>query len=255
MKTPTGSYDAIAHWYDEFVMRHPFYSELVLPNLQNLVGEIDGQHVCDIACGQGLATRELARRGADVVGIDVSGEIISLARRYEVENPLGIDYVHDDAQTLVSQPDSSFDGVTCCMGLINIPDLTACIQSVHRILKPGGWFVFCITHPCFEAPHAAWLDEDGRTSRLIHSYFNEGYWQKSDPEMLRGKVGDWHRMLSTYINTLIESGFSIERMIEPPITGQSARERPERANLPNLLLVRASARVDPERGRDGRPTD
>jgi ubiquinone/menaquinone biosynthesis C-methylase UbiE len=240
---PTGSYDAIANWYDEFVMSHPFYSELVLPNLLDLVGDVEGQHVCDIACGQGLASRALRHRGAEVVGIDISEAILKLARRYESEEPLGINYLLDDAQTLASQREASFDGITCCMGLINIPDLAACVRSVHRVLKPGGWFVFCITHPCFEAPFSEWLDEDERKGRLIQSYFDEGYWQKSDPEMLRGKVGDWHRPVSTYINTLIDSGLNLERVVEPHITGQIAELHPERASIPNLMMVRACKRA------------
>jgi ubiquinone/menaquinone biosynthesis C-methylase UbiE len=237
----SGSYDTIAEWYDEFVMSHPFYRDVVLPSLLELVGDIDdGQRVCDIACGQGLATRELAMRGAQVTGIDISRNQLALARQYESQDPLGIDYVHDDAQTLDSQSDSSFDGVTCCMGLINIPDLDACLHAVHRVLKSGGWFVFCITHPCFEAPHAEWLEENGRASRVIHSYFDEGYWQPNDdPNRLRARVGDWHRMISTYVNTLIDIGFIVERIVEPPVTGQSAKQRPERINLPNLLLVQA----------------
>jgi ubiquinone/menaquinone biosynthesis C-methylase UbiE len=234
-----GSYESIAEWYDEFVESHPFYSDLVLPNLLELVGDVDGQRVCDIACGQGLATRELARAGGKVTGIDISKRMLSLAQRYEEGDRLGIDYVLDDAQLLSTQGDNSFDGVTCCMGLINIPDLGACVRSAHRILKPGGWFVFCITHPCFEAPFAEWLEEDGRASRVIRDYFGEGYWQKSDPGMLRGKVGDWHRMLSTYVNTLIDTGFVVERMLEPRITGRSAELRPGRDALPNLLLIRA----------------
>jgi ubiquinone/menaquinone biosynthesis C-methylase UbiE len=238
---PSGSYDTIADWYDEFVMSHPFYRDLVLPSLLELVGDIDGQRVCDIACGQGLATRQIAMRGAQVTGIDISRNQLALARQYEAEKPLGIDYVHDDAQTLATQPDSSFDGVACCMGLINIPDLGATFQSVRRVLKPGGWFVFCITHPCFEAPHAEWLEGDGRASRVIHSYFDEGYWQKSDPEMLRGKVGDWHRMVSTYVNTLININFTLECMLEPQGAAASASAKPGLDQIPNLLLIRAKA--------------
>jgi hypothetical protein len=125
------------------------------------------------------------------------------------------------------------------MGLINIPDLTACLRSVHRILNPGGWFVFCITHPCFESPNAEWLERDGNVSRVIHEYFDEGYWQSENPERLRGKVGDWHRTVSTYVNALIDTGFTIERVLEPRITGRSAELRPGREAFPNLLLIRA----------------
>jgi ubiquinone/menaquinone biosynthesis C-methylase UbiE len=128
------SYDDIAGWYDEYVRRQPIYSEEVLPNLMSLVGDVRGERVCDVACGQGLATRELAKAGADVTGIDLSEPLLALARQYETSDQLGIDYVLDDAQALSSQADDTFDGATCCMALMNIPDLTACLRSVRRIL-------------------------------------------------------------------------------------------------------------------------
>lgn len=236
-----GSYESIADWYDEFVERHPLYSEVVLPNLRALTGDVQGQSVCDIACGQGLATRELARLGADVTGVDISERMLARARQYEAEQRLGIAYVLDDAQTLSTVDDASFDGATCCMGLINIPDLDASVQSVRRVLKPGGWFVFCITHPCFESPHAEWLERDGRVSRLLHDYFGEGYWQAREPERLRARVGDWHRMVSTYLNTLINAEFTLERVLEPRNAGRSLDEFPGWDRIPNLMLIRARA--------------
>jgi hypothetical protein len=100
------------------------------------------------------------------------------------------------------------------MALINIPDLQATFQSVRRILKPGGWLVFAITHPCFETPHAQWTplpDPEHATARIVTGYFDERQWFSSNPDGVRSRVGDHHRMLSTYLNTLSAAGFALER--------------------------------------------
>ena len=69
--------------------------------------------------------------------------------------------------------DSQFRGCVCDLALINIPDLRATFESVRRILQPGGWFVFAITHPCFDTPHAQWTplpDPEHALARTVTGY-------------------------------------------------------------------------------------
>lgn len=150
------SYDDIADWYDQFLQERPVYFEVVLPNVLELVGGVAGEKICDLACGQGWMARELARRGAQVTGIDLAPRLLALARHYEEREPLGILYLQGDAQHAELLSGGSFTGCVCILALTNIPDLQAVFQTVRRILKPAGWFVFAIPHPCFEAPHAQW---------------------------------------------------------------------------------------------------
>src|SRR6266568_6644215 len=134
------SYNDIAEWYDQFLQERPVYTEVILPNLLALVGKVQGEAICDLACGQGWVARELAQRGAQVTGLDLAPNLLTLARRYEEQEPLGIVYVQGDAQRAEQLRDSQFTGCVCVMALTNIVDLHAVFQTVRRILKPGGWF-------------------------------------------------------------------------------------------------------------------
>jgi 2-polyprenyl-3-methyl-5-hydroxy-6-metoxy-1,4-benzoquinol methylase len=90
--------------YDDISLReNPIYHEIVLPNLFELVGEKHGQTICDLACGQGWIARELARRGAHVTRVDLAQQLLALARRYEEQDPLGIEYLQDDIQSGLSE--------------------------------------------------------------------------------------------------------------------------------------------------------
>ena len=159
------SWSDIADWYDELVESGSGPHETALASTMHLAGDVAGLRVLDIACGSGMATRALARAGARVTGIDSSARMLDLARAHELEQPLGIDYVEDDGRTLGSQPDGVADGVTCQLGLMDIPDLAPALGAVHRVLRPGGWFVFVIGHPCFLAPDAETLRTADGTPR------------------------------------------------------------------------------------------
>lgn len=236
------SYNDIAEWYDQFLQERPVYTEVILPNLLALVGEVEGEAICDLACGQGWVARELARRGARVTGLDLAPNLLALARRYEEREPLGIVYVQGDAQRAEQLRDSQFTGCVCVMALINIPDLAATFQSVQRILKPGGWLVFAITHPCFETPHARWIplpDPEHPLGRVVTGYFDERHWFSLNPDGLRNRVGDYHRMLSTYLNQLATAGFVCERVLEPGPSADQAERVPGNREIPTLLLIRA----------------
>ena len=236
------SYDDIAEWYDQYLRDRPVYSEVILPNLLALVGEVAGEVICDLACGQGWVARELARRGAQVTGLDLAPNLLALAQRYEEQDPLGIVYVQGNAERAEPLRDGQFTGCVCVMALINIPDLHATFQSVRRILQPRGWFAFAIPHPCFETPHAQWIplpDPEHAVARTVTGYFDERQWYSANPDGVRSRVGDYHRMLSTYLNTLSATGFILEQVLEPHPSARQADLVPGNREVPTLLLIRA----------------
>lgn len=236
------AYDTIAAWYDESVRKRggvALTMDLVLGPLFTLMGDVRGQQVCDLACGQGLVTRELARRGATVVGVDLSAKLLDIAAQIEQEAPLGITYLQDDAQTLAGSNTNSFDGVACNMALMDIPDLHALCRSVVRVLRPGGWFVCSITHPCFQTPDSDWTEAPGGVlSRTVRGYFNEGFWRSDNPNGVRGQVGAYHRTLGTYLTTLARAGLVLEQVIEPQPAADAEVDVPGYRIVPPFMIMR-----------------
>jgi ubiquinone/menaquinone biosynthesis C-methylase UbiE len=242
MVMPHTPYDAIANWYDAYLRENPLYAEVILPGMLALAGDLSGQAICDLACGQGFITRELARRGAQVTGADLSEKLLALAEGYEASEPLGIRYVLADAQDAATLPTAAFDGVTCSMALMPIPDLRATLQTARRLLRLAGWFVCSITHPCYQTPRSRWVTrEDGTAAREVSGYFDEVYWTSANSSGVRGQVGEYHRTLATYLNTLVEVGLSLERLVEPQAAGRSAEAVPGAHEAPSILLIRARA--------------
>jgi 2-polyprenyl-3-methyl-5-hydroxy-6-metoxy-1,4-benzoquinol methylase len=235
-------YDAIAEWYDAQVRDVdgllPFH-ELAIAALLELTGEVRGLELCDLACGQGIVTRELARRGARVTGVDLSQLLLTIARREEVEAPLGIVYLRDDAHTLAALPTNGFDAVTCNLALMDISGLEEALAAVRRVLRPGGAFIFAITHPCLIPPGSRWTEApEGGPGRHVRGYFAEGYSVPPHAPGVRGRVGTHHRTLATYLNTLVGLGFALARIAEPRATGLAAARQPGALEAPLFLVAR-----------------
>src|SRR5689334_21354883 len=139
MPNLTSAYEELADAYHEGV--DPEGAGLNDPTFDALVGDVRGQRVAAVACGQGRDARRLADLGAQVVGLDASESLLSHARQLEQQAPRGIEYLHADAQNLSEDLIATFDGAVCYMALMDIPDLEPTVRSIARILKPGGWFV------------------------------------------------------------------------------------------------------------------
>jgi SAM-dependent methyltransferase len=224
-------YDEIAEFYDERVGDDA--TDPVAGALFELAGDVQGKRVLDLACGQGRVSRELARRGASVVGADISGALLGRARAVEEREPLGVAYVHTDATSPEALADETFDGVACHFGLSDIDDLRAALDTVFRVLRPGGWFVFSILHPCFPG----WGDDAPSSWAPGGGYYREGWWLADNPGF-RGKVGANHRTLATYLNQLVEHGFALEGVAEPEPVGDWLEARPDGDLVPVYLVVR-----------------
>ena len=237
-------YDEHVEFYLDFVERGlATYLPAELAAIDELLGErVRGARVCDLGCGEGYLGRHLVARGASqVVGVDLSGGLIEAARRRADSGRL--DYRVDDARELGSLEGGSFDLVVSQLALMDIADHARVFDAVRRVLKPGGAFLFSVLHPCFEGTpfHAERepryvVDGDGTpTAFAVRRYATEGYW-KSGGDGVRGRVGAHHRMLSSYVNDLVEAGFAIERLREPIVEGRGLF-----AEVPTVLLVLARA--------------
>jgi hypothetical protein len=95
---------------------------------------------------------------------------------------------------------------------MDIEDLDGALTAAATVVRPGGWFIASIVHPCFpggETGLPSWPPEGG--------YDAEGWWISPDhnPSGARIRVGAYHRKLSTYMNATIDAGFGIEHVVEP----------------------------------------
>ena len=98
--------NAIAEEYKRSKLQ-PWRAEIEAFTLLELVGDLTGKNVVDVACGEGFYTRLLRQRGASrVVGVDLSDAMIALAQREEARQPLGIEYVVGDGRDLQISPDN-----------------------------------------------------------------------------------------------------------------------------------------------------
>jgi ubiquinone/menaquinone biosynthesis C-methylase UbiE len=150
------------------------------PATFRLLGNLEGLVVLDLACGEGYNTRILAKEGAGVIGVDISEEMIALARQREETEKLGIRYEVMDAANLGNLPSNHFDLVTCFMSLQDIHNFRKAIAEVAKVLREGGRFVFSIPHPCFEKVR---LDKHKRvtcareTTSALRSTRSTGPWK------------------------------------------------------------------------------
>lgn len=151
-------YDAIAEQYAR-TKQSPLRRWVEQPSFLQLAGKVEGLRVLDLACGDGFYTRMLKAAGArEIVGVDISPAMITLARRQEQDAPADIDYICADAMDL---PDlGHFDLVTAAYLLHYAPDrqaLAAMCDGIARALLPGGRFVTLNENPaCPEEPAGAY---------------------------------------------------------------------------------------------------
>ncbi len=104
--------------------------------------EIAGKRIVDVGCGGGILTEGLAKCGADVLGIDLSEELIDIADLHGLESGVNAHYQKISAEALAQQQPESFDHVTCMEMLEHVPDPGSIISACATLVKPGGMVFF-----------------------------------------------------------------------------------------------------------------
>jgi 2-polyprenyl-6-hydroxyphenyl methylase/3-demethylubiquinone-9 3-methyltransferase len=102
-----------------------------------------GKQVLDVGCGGGILADAMARRGAEVLGIDLATKSLRVAQLHalEAQTP-NVVYREVSAETLAAEQPGSFDVVTCMEMLEHVPDPASIVRACATLVRPGGWVFF-----------------------------------------------------------------------------------------------------------------
>jgi SAM-dependent methyltransferase len=197
-----------------------FFNVLCWPILASFLDVQPGQHILDIACGNGLTSRRLAALGAAVTAFDFSGNLIEKAKARSNNYRFPITYQVLDAtneQALLSLGERKFDSALSNMALFDMPEIEPLFRVLPKLLKPNGIFVFSLMHPAFNNPSATLLAEewdDGelhtryavKVPRYINQFQSQGLALRNQPKPQLY----FHRPIRDYMNIAFQNGFVLD---------------------------------------------
>jgi ubiquinone/menaquinone biosynthesis C-methylase UbiE len=246
----------VADWYDQHVGESgsEYHRQVVIPGAVKLLAARTGEHVIDVACGQGVLCRVLQTQGVSVTGVDAAVELIRAARQH---GPGEIEYILGDARELAGIGAEKFDAAACVLAIQNIHPLGPVFGAVARVVKPGGRFVIVMMHPCFRgAKETGWgWDEKAkvqyrRTDRyLIPRKTPIVTHPGSNPDQY---TWTFHRPIEAYVKAMRQGGFLVDALEEWPSHRKStsgpraAAENKAREEIPMFLAMRGLKISDQE---------
>jgi len=102
-----------------------------------------GKRVLDVGCGGGILADSMARRGAQVLGIDLASKALKVAQLHALEaQTANVEYREISAEAIAAEQPGSFDAVTCMEMLEHVPDPGSVVHACSALVKPGGWVFF-----------------------------------------------------------------------------------------------------------------
>lgn len=108
----------------------------------NARAPLSGKKVIDIGCGGGILAESMARKGADVTGIDLSEKALKVADLHSLEAEVSVRYKHIAAEEMAAQEPGQYDVVTCMEMLEHVPDPASIVRAAAALVKPGGHVFF-----------------------------------------------------------------------------------------------------------------
>ena len=212
-----------------------------MPALFSLLPSLENKKILDLGCGYGGHCMEFVRMGAErVVGVDISQKMLEIARKENAHEK--ISYLNM-AMEDISAIDEKFDIAVSSLALHYVEDFEGVVKNIHSLLNEGGMFVFSQENPivtCHSGGNRWTKDENG--NKIHMNLANYGIEGERDTVWFVDNVKKYHRMFSTVVNTLIQNGFVIEKMIEPLPTEELLAKYPDHRDLfhkPDFMLIRA----------------
>lgn len=232
-----------AEWYDDYLADNDSYQkQIIMPNILRIINPVRGKKILDLACGQGFFSEAMMDKGANIVGVDISRELIDIAKnRFKNKMSGGDSFIVSPADKIISAGvgESTCDSAMCILAAQNIKEFDVAIKEVSKGLKPKGKFVIVLNHPCFRVPKSSdWhFDAEGggpegdpsytiingkktgRYGRVIYSYMSEEVMKidmhpGEQDRRKKSYTSSFHRPMQVYSKWLANAGFCILRIEE-----------------------------------------
>ncbi|MDT5062899.1 MAG: hypothetical protein QOH63_3358 [Acidobacteriota bacterium] len=218
-------YDKIsAKYHDNRRLAISDYTEV--PAVLSLAGDVRGKRVLDAGCGPGRHARKLLAKGADVTGIDISEEMVNIAREHCLHQ--GRFFQADFEQAEFES--ASFDLIIASLSLMYAKDIYPVIKKFSDWLDAEGRLVFSLYHPVrffqkidgfnFSKSRKVWIHLEGCDVTVFNYY---------------------HPM-EKYFDALVGSGFKIEKFIEPVLSRRYKGWPEDNYRVPRSLIIEAKKR-------------
>ncbi|VVD63513.1 class I SAM-dependent DNA methyltransferase [Pandoraea anhela] len=230
------AYASFAERYAEIAVTKPHNALYERPATRQLLGEVRGLHVLDAGCGPGINSAWLVEQGATVHGIDVTPEMIALARERCQGMAAAFD-VQDLGSPLTTLAPRSFDAIVSALALDYVEDLGPTFREFARVARPGATLVWSMGHPMRD-----WIDERTRRNRPYFETTRFGmHWSGfGEPKPY---VESYRRPLADILNAAAAAGWHLEQMVEPlprpEMKAVNPRLYDELSQAPAFLCLRA----------------
>ncbi len=208
--------------------------------LRDMLGELKGKRFLDLGCGYGWHCLYARSQGAErVTGVDISALMLERARQHTRDDAIA--YLHQPIEDIEFR-ENEFDVVFSSLAFHYVHDLQSVFEKVHRCLSRDGEFVFSMEHPIYTAlPQQDWYyDPDGNKLHWpVDNYQHEGSRRSN---FMDSEVTKYHRTVATILNSVIQAGFSLERISEPQPSPEILEQLPRKKDdfrRPIFLMVKA----------------
>lgn len=212
------------------------------PAIKSLIPCLKGKSVLDLGCGDGHFSKYCIENGAkNVIGVDISNNMIERAKKLNQDDNIEFMCLPMEDLGLTNQ---KFDLIISSLSIHYVEDYPAMIEKINGLLKNGGDFIFSTEHPIATARKGSnhWIKtEDGNKLHwALDNYQEEGI--REHDWFVDYSVVIYHRTISTLVNTLIEHGFSLDKIIEPQSTLTGIEKMPELINekrRPSFIIIKS----------------
>jgi len=194
-----GAYKEWASFYEKM------FNPLMLTeekNIRLMLKDVKNKKILDLGCGTGRHSIFMAKKGASVVGVDFSEAMLKIAKSRARTPKSKIEFKKADITRKLPFESGTFDIVICSLVLNHIKNLLPIFKEASRILKPDGIFIFSNTHP-------------ESVPKKTYPLF-----RKKGAEIYTNIFGHY---FSEYVSLAEKTGFRIEKILEPKISGKCAR--------------------------------
>lgn len=225
------AYEKLAERYNELIDHKPHNAYYDRPNTLKLLGEVNGKHILDAACGPGKYAEILMNRGASVTGFDLSPKMVALAKERNANS--GEFFEHNLSEPFNMIDNGSFDIVLCALAMHYVKDWNPVLQEFHRVLRNKGTVVISVEHPFFEYTYF-------KSKRYFEVEPVKAIWSGFGGRVV---VNSYRRPLTGVISPFVENGFVIDTLVEPKPVPEFEKFDPKHFKelnmFPAFMMLRA----------------